>query len=333
MFGSKKTLPVNRSLLDEAALLDAARRHYPIGRDATCVLMHRGLNDTYRIASSAGDYALRVYRAGWRNEPEIRWELSLLSHLQDQAGPVAAPITTRAGNLFGIVAAPEGLRYAALFEFAPGKQCTGEAMTVERARAYGRAAAAVHLRIDTFETGFPRFELDLHYLLLQPLTQLEPRMTDRPQDLADLRHLAQRLRDMIVEIDSRGLTRGICHGDMDGGNASLGPDNEFRFYDFDCAGSGWRAYDLATFRWGMLRSMDRRRADERWRAFLEGYREVRGIPQVDESAVHPFVAARELWLMGLHAASTEDNGYAFMNDAYFDRALTFLKDWEAERLS
>ncbi|HEX5368511.1 MAG TPA: kinase, partial [Dehalococcoidia bacterium] len=93
------------------------------------------------------------------------------------------------------------------------------------------------------------------------------------------------------------------------------------------------AYDLATFRWGMLRSMDRRKADERWRAFVEGYREVRGIPQVDESAVHPFVAARELWRMGLDAASAEDNGYAFMNDAYFERSLSFLKNWEAERLS
>ncbi|HEX5367879.1 MAG TPA: phosphotransferase, partial [Dehalococcoidia bacterium] len=236
MFGSKKTLPARRSLLDEAALLDAARQHYPIASDATCVLVHRGLNDTYRIASSDADYALRVYRAGWRSEPEIRWELSLLSHLKEQAGPIAAPISTRAGNLFGIVAAPESLRHAALFEFAPGKECSGEAMTVERARAYGRAAAAVHLRLDTFETGFPRFELDLHHLLLQPMTLLEPRMTERPQDLADLRHLSQRLRDMIVEIDSRGLTRGICHGDMDGGNASLGRDNEFRFYDFDCAG-------------------------------------------------------------------------------------------------
>jgi Ser/Thr protein kinase RdoA (MazF antagonist) len=332
MFG-KKTLPAVRSLLDERALLDAARKHYPIGRDATCELMQRGLNDTYRIASPDGEYALRVYRAGWRSDSEIRWELSLLQHLKQNQAPVAAPVATRAGNSFCIVAAPEGLRHAALFEYAQGKECLGEAMTVERARAYGRGAAAIHLRMDTFEADFPRFEIDLHHLLLQPLTALEPRMTQRSQDLAELRHLAQRLRDTIVEIDARGLTRAVCHGDLQGGNANLGPDNEFTFYDFDRAGSGWRAYDLATFRWGMLRSLDRRKADERWRAFLEGYREVRGIPKVDESAVHPFVAAREIWVMGLHAATVRDVGYAFMHDRYFDRSMTFLKDWEAERHS
>ena len=83
----------------------------------------------------------------------------------------------------------------------------------------------------------------------------------------------------------------------------------------------------------MLRFLDRRKADERWRAFLEGFREVRGIPQVDESAVHPFVAARQIWLMGLDAARAEDEGYHFLDDRYFDGAMSFLKDWEAEGAS
>jgi thiamine kinase-like enzyme len=41
-----------------------------------------------------------------------------------------------------------------------------------------------------------------------------------------------------------GLEIGFCHGDFHGGNACQ-KDGSFTFYDFDCCGWGYRAYDLA----------------------------------------------------------------------------------------
>jgi len=136
-----------------------------------------------------------------------------------------------------------------------------------------------------------------------------------------------------VEFDDRGLSRGLCHGDATGANAHLDQRGEFTFFDFDRAGAGWRTYDIATFRWGMLRFYDRAKADEIFEAFLAGYREVRGLPRVDEDAVPPFVAAREIWLMGLHAALAAGQGYATLNDHYFDKAVNFLHDWYKEMLA
>ena len=333
MFGSKKALPAQRSVLAPGPLLDAAREHYTIERGATCALVRRAVNDTYVITAPEQQLVLRVYRHAWREYPEIQWELSLLEHLDAEDAPVAAPIRTRSGNRFAIVLAPEGPRPVALFRYAAGKECLREAMTAPHARAYGRALASIHLRMDTFRPEFPRFELDLDHLLRRPLAALAPRMAGREHDLTYLHRLADDIREAVVEFDDRGLARGLCHGDATGANAHLDQHGEFTFFDFDGAGSSWRTYDIATFRWGMLHSFDRRKADEVFEAFLEGYREVRGFQRVDEDAIPPFVAAREIWLMGLHAMTSADEGYAFMNERYFDQSINFLHDWYKEMLA
>lgn len=333
MFGDKKALPALRSVLAPEPLLRVAREHYPIERGARCELLHSGRNDLYRIESPNLQFVLRVYGHERHPMPEIQWELSLVDHLDAEGAPVAAPIRTASGNRFAIVLAPEGPRPVALFQYVGGKSCFGDAMTAPHARAYGSALAAVHLRMDTFEPKHPRSEIDLESLLQSPIKALEPRMTERPQDLTYLRRLADDIREAIVEFDDRGLTRGVCHGGATSGNAHIDPRGEFTFFDFDLAGGGWRAYDIATFRWGMLRHCTRRKADENYGAFLEGYREVRGLPKVDEDAVPPFVAAHEIWRMGARAAAATSHGYASINDGYLDDCVHFLHDWYKEMLA
>jgi Ser/Thr protein kinase RdoA (MazF antagonist) len=333
MFGSKKALPAQSSVLTPGPLLEAARKHYAIERGATCEFVRHGVNDTYVITAPGQHFALRVYRHGWREPDDLQWELSLLEHLDTDGAPVSAPVRTGSGNRYAIVLAPEGPRPVALFRYAPGKPCTGDAMTAPHARAYGRALAAVHLRMDTFEPAYSRFELDLDHLLLRPITALAPYLTERGHDLTYLRRLADDIREAVVEFDDRGMARGLCHGDAVSANGHIDPRGEFMLFDFDSAGAGWRAYDVATFRWEMLHSFDRLRADERFEAFLEGYRELRGLPRVDEDAVPSFVAAHEIWRMGVRAVQTADEGSGTLDTAYFDRSVNFLHDWYKEMLA
>ncbi|MDQ3899105.1 MAG: hypothetical protein M3319_01135, partial [Actinomycetota bacterium] len=42
---------------------------------------------------------------------------------------------------------------------------------------------------------------------------------------------------------------------------------------------------------------------------------------------------RHLWLLGLHTSNGDDWGYAWLDRHYFDRALTFLREWEAAHLT
>ncbi len=101
------------------------------------------------------------------------------------------------------------------------------------------------------------------------------------------------------------------------------------FFDFDCCGFGWRAYDIAVFRWGARLNG---KEMERWYAFLRGYQNERPLNDLDVEATDIFVAMRHLWLMDLHIRMGRDAGYGFLNDRYFDRGLEFLRKWEEEYL-
>ena len=45
-----------------------------------------------------------------------------------------------------------------------------------------------------------------------------------------------------------------------------------------------------------------------------------------------FVAARAPWLRGLHAANTADWGRSWLHDAYWDRFLKGLREWQRKHL-
>ena len=90
-----------------------------------------------------------------------------------------------------------------------------------------------------------------------------------------------------------------------------------------------RAYDIAVFRW---RWGDDEAGDRRWAAFVEGYRSLRPIGATDLAAVPLFVAARAIWLRGLHAANTADWGRSWLNDGYWDRLMKGLREWQAKHL-
>src|SRR5205814_764526 len=125
--------------------------------------------------------------------------------------------------------------------------------------------------------------------------------------------------------------RGFCHGDFHGGNASQAEDGTLTFYDFDCCGPGWRAYDVAVFRWPCEQD---RKARKCWPAFLEAYREIRPLGEADEAATAFFDCARELWHLALHVGNGRRWGYGWnaFNDRYLDHKMGFLRTWARRHL-
>jgi Ser/Thr protein kinase RdoA (MazF antagonist) len=268
---------------------------------------------------------LRIYRAGWRSADEIAYEMAALEHLGAKGVPVARPVRRRNGALVDWLAAPEGSRAAVLFTHAPGRELDG---STEDSRRYGCAVASIHAATDDFEIGHPRFALDLEHLLTQPLAAIRPFLRHRLADLDTIETLATLVRRRVAALPAGEMDRGFCHGDFHGDNAHIEGDTVTMF-DFDCCGPGWRAYDIAVFRW---RWGEDEAGDERWAAFLEGYRSKRPIGETDLAAVPLFVVARAIWLRGLHAGNTGDWGRSWLNDAYWDRLLKGLREWQAKHL-
>lgn len=315
--------PVTYSTLSTDALAAWIEAGYELGAVAACRFLHRGLNDSYLVEAAGGRHVLRVYRAGWRTADEIGYELTVLEYLARKGVPVAHPVRRRDGAAVAWLPAPEGARAAVLFIHAPGRELDG---SDEDCRCYGRAVASVHSATDDFATEHARFALDLDHLLTAPMAAIRPFLRHRPADLDAVETIAAAVARRIAALPVGEMDRGFCHGDFHGDNAHI-DGVTVTLFDFDCCGPGWRAYDIAVFRW---RWGDDEAGDRRWAAFLEGYRSVRPIGQVDLAAVPLFVIARAIWLRGLHAANTADWGRSWLNDGYWDRLLKGLREWQAK---
>lgn len=311
---------------------------YDIGAICRCVLLAPGLNDTYLVETSDASYVLRVYQAprpaqpAVRSESAIRFELELLRHLAQRGVAVSVPVRRRDGEDIIVVDAPEGVRYAVLFTYAPGAPVTPPRQVPALAERYGRAVATIHTATDDFTSGHARFALDRALLIDMPLRHILPRLAGRSVDDERMRRLAGTLAVHMEALAREGADMGNCHGDAQGGNAHQSDDGTLTIFDFDLCGRGLRAYDIGVFFWGASLGMHRLGwSEETVRAlcdaYLRGYREVRLLASLDEQAIPALVAVRQLWYLGHVLGGADIWGLQEASDRFLDRELAFLWCW------
>jgi Ser/Thr protein kinase RdoA (MazF antagonist) len=322
------TFPVIHSILSHQALVTEVLPDFNIGDIAACRFFSGGFNDTYLVKTMQGStYYLRAYRLPWRTLPDIQCELAALNHLHRKGYPAARPLATTNGDYFHFISAPEGTRYVALFTEASGPEISYEKEPEKVAYNYGQAVACLHTALDDFSSPHQRFHKGLDHLIDKPLRNIEPFLEHRPGDWAYLQSFAVKVRQRILDLPASTLEQGYCHGDLQGYHANIGPDGTLTFFDFDCGGFGYRAYDLAVFLWCCRLE---EAVDARWESYLRGYQDVRLIHQIDLQAIPLFVCTRYLWHMGVHTQNAPDWGCGWLNDKYFDNRLKQLRDIEAD---
>jgi Ser/Thr protein kinase RdoA (MazF antagonist) len=322
--------PAIASILSPEALITDILPGFGISDGSDCQFYSGGFNHTYRIHTTSGNnYYLRAYRLQWRTLADIQYELDVLNHLKHKGFSAITPLPYRDGQPYCAVDALEGRRILALFTEAPGIEISYKQEPAIHAQRYGRAVASMHNALDDFHSPHARFRLDLAHFIDQPLQHIQPFLSYRPDDWDFVRHFAENLRQHILAIPAQLLEQGFCHGDLQGYHAKLSPHGTLTFYDFDCGGFGYRAYDLAVFLW-CCRLEDA--LEERWQPFLASYLDNRTMQSQDIAAVPLFACARYLWHMGVHTQNTPDWGIDFLNDAYFDRHLADLRQAQEDYL-
>lgn len=325
------SFPALISILSPAALAEDILPNFGIGPVAECRFYSGGFNHTYRVAARSGEtYYFRAYRPMWRTLADIRCELDALVHLARKDFPAARPQPYAGGEPYCEIFAPEGVRYGALFSLAPGEELTYEHEPDKVSYRYGRAVAAMHNAFDDFSSPHERFRKDLPHLIDKPLANIQPFLAHKPADWDYLLHFADKLRKKIAALPAENLEQGFCHGDLQGYHAKEAPDGTLTFFDFDCGGFGYRAYDLAVFLWCARLE---EQVEQRWKPFLQGYQEVRALQPLDIQAAALFVGGRYLWHMGVHTQNAPDWGIDFLNDGYFERRIKTLKEYEADILT
>jgi len=263
-----------------------------------------------------------VYRHGWRTREDALYELDVLEALREKGIRVAFPLASRHGGFLEEVAAPEGTRGVAVFVSAPGQELEYGSDPAPLARRYGEAVAAMHNALEGFASPHPRFVIDLRHLIDEPLERAEPHASRWPEDWDYLCRFATAVRQALVALPEASLERGVCHGDLQCYHAHVDEAGRLTFFDFDCGGQGFRAYDLAVFRWcARLQGQE----ETRWPAFLSAYRAARAVSELDVSAIPLFVCARHIWHIGVHAQNVSHWGCGDLNAGYYGPRVAALR--------
>jgi Ser/Thr protein kinase RdoA (MazF antagonist) len=316
--------PVTQSIIAPEYLSAQVLPEYPIGQITSCILTSHSFNDSYLVEAANGWYTLRVYRYGRKAGVEdIHFELELLRYVRGKGAAVAAPILRADGAWLTPVDAPEGRRYAALFEQAQGVPTAPEDIDMQ---AYGRAAAIFHSTATDFYYRYQRPSMTLAEQIDKPLAELAVLLKHRPDDYQYLQRMANRAHRSLHVLQGQ-LEEGICHNDLHGGNAYIDKRGNVTLFDFDECCHGWRAYEIAVVLWSERRNTT---STTLYPAFLEGYREKRRLNSVDLRAVPYFVIARHFWWLGAHITHAGWFGNANLTDRFWTRAVEFLQAWESE---
>lgn len=315
--------PIN-TVYDAQSIKACIAPLYPQLAITDVLFLQAGVNDTYLVTTPHDKFIFRLYRYNLRRVQDIQFEVELLQYLDAEGVAVSHPIQHAQQDCLVPIHSPEGLRYGVMFSYAPGNMISFQDDDGSLAALYGSQLARFHEAQQGFQTTKNRIEMNVDYLLYQPMGNIRKLFKDQPEKLAVMEDTAQYALHAFDQLPVDGLTRGICHGDSNCGNVHINAEQQLTFFDFDCCAEGWLEYDLATFYWAVLFE-DK---PERWKHFLRGYQTICPKTAQNLQAIHVLIAMRQLWLLGLHYESSLLHGKNWYTDSYFDLNTQFLITWK-----
>ena len=186
--------PVQNSTLSANALTELVHQEYPLQGFPVCKFWRKGMADTYRIEAGHQLFFLKISMASRRSRKDIDEEVRLLLHLARGGVGVSAPIESINGGYVLSLPAPEGERFAVLYEGAIGAEGT----TDLHRRELGRMVARMHLCADRLDPPYDRDCFELEHLLDDSLDCIEPLMARRPADYQLIARIAKYAREVVT---------------------------------------------------------------------------------------------------------------------------------------
>lgn len=283
----------------------------------SCQNLNTLANYAIEVLSPSGHFALKIYNPASRTEAEIQWEIDLTLHLIKNDAPVARPVAGNDGSyLQKFVIKGQDLT-AVLFEWAPGEKPKPELSTYV---LVGKAAAKIHEAANTFTSELSREKYNAHKLIEDQLERMKTPLQESGQ-WQRVFDLSERMRKVIL---NPRLEYGIIHNDLTLDNVHR-HGNNLTVFDLDSAAESWRAAEP----WGVLKA-----SEDRFKAWLEGYRSVRKFNEVDEKAVAAFVIIEDIrnvvWKLGFARSS---RGKPLLQTHELPQVVDEWMEWEQTKIN
>lgn len=289
-------------------LAQAALVHWDCGPCELKLIKFRE-NAVFSALTRSGErYAVRVHRAGYHTDAELRSELEWMFALQASGFDVPQIVRCRGGEPF-IAIRHEGVpetRQIDLFRWIAGVQLgsVGENAstdTADMARIFhtvGVLAAQLHNHGESWErpADFTRHAWDAEGLVgEQPFWgrfwDLAALSTDEREMIITARN---RLRHDLAVLDRSPAVYGLIHADFAPENLLVDGDC-IRVLDFDDAGFGWHLFEIATSLYFHIGQPHFAAVRE---AMIAGYRTRRRLSDEHLALLPMFLAARGFTYLG-----------------------------------
>jgi Ser/Thr protein kinase RdoA (MazF antagonist) len=301
--------------IDMALITQQLQEQYGL-EGVVCKNLNTLANYAIEVKSSTGHFALKIYNPASRTATDVQLEIDLTLHLIKNGAPVARPVAGNDGKYVQTFAIEGQNLTTVLFDWVAGEKPKPELSTYT---LIGEAAARIHNAADTFTSELPRERYDAHELIDNQLERMETPLRESGQ-WQRVFELSERMRKIIT---NPSLNYGIIHNDLTLDNVHL-DGNTLAVFDLDSAAESWRAAEA----WGVLRA-----ADDRFKAWLEGYRSVRDFSLDDEKAVAAFGIVEDIrnvvWKLGFAKSS---RGEPLMQTADLPKVVDEWLEWERNKL-
>lgn len=294
-------------------------------------LINTGDNDHYLVDCGIKKYILRIYRSNkhWlSHESNYLFELEWLLFLYKNKVPVSCPIPRKDGKYLNKLNAPEGIRYWALFSEAFG---TVKKLDYKNSYKFGEIIAKLHIVSNNFITKNQRKIIDKNFLINLSLARIIKNAKNNYQfDIRYLISICKKINLIISKFETTFIQDewGLIGGDFHQENHFVDDAGKITLFDFDLCGYGWRAYDLAVFKWSLFSinniKLRTKNCKNLWQAFLKGYDNYRHLSKSELAIINTFVQARQIWVMGSLTTYPD----IVLNDNYWKRMMAGLKEAE-----
>lgn len=266
-------------------------------------------NAIFRVRTRDGEpAALRIHRLGYHSDAALRSEHQWMNFLGRNGIAVPHVLPTDGGDSLVHVGLPnlQARWQVDLLTWLDGRPFgrNGVALTMlphemaETFGALGRTIAKMHNATArwTLPENFERHAWDFEgFLGPRPVWGVfeDSSFLDDTQRV-DIRRARENAVALLSRYERSSRNFGMIHADLVRENVLLG-DNGVQTLDFDDAGFGWHAYDIAVALYQNREEPDYPLIE---RAVLDGYRSERPLTDVDLAMLPLFTALRAFALLG-----------------------------------
>ena len=308
-----------KSILSTQSLSSLITDMYHLKYISNIHLLKAGLSDIYQIDIADKKYTLKIHPIG-KLKIDLDFEKEFSEYLNKQGLLIPTVLNNKSGQYLTQLNYPEGIRHAILMIHIDGVEL--QYKNKKDAFLYGESIAKLHNSSKKFRLIKEEKKIDL-YNMLNTSRENITSFLDNKDELLFFQEFINKLLIKLNKIPLIELTSTYCHGDLHGGNV-LKSNNNLYFFDFDFCGYGLLSYELSVFKWACIIG----RREDQWEEFINGYKSISKLKEIDLKYLMLLVAIRDLFVMSNYIGRVNIIGLEVINKGYIQKRIQFLKHIE-----